>query len=247
MTRLTWGDISQRHYEAGVDRGVFYSPSGQGEAWNGLVSVEESPSESGEPRYLDGIRLHNKKSEGAFAATIEAFTYPLGFEDHLGLSGGLSSRKRQPLFNFSYRVMSDTGYKIHLVYNATANPSSKSYQFDDVGTFSWDITTLPRAIRGSAPTAHLIVDAGTAYSQTIAAFEDVLYGSDAADPRMPLPEEVLDIFDANSILKITDNGDGTWTAEGPDDVVSMIDATTFQINWPSVEYIDADTYIVRSW
>lgn len=247
MTRLTWGDISQRHYEAGVDRGVYYPPNGQGEAWNGLVSVEESPSESSEARYLDGIRIKSKKILGAFEATIEAFTYPPSFDEHLGLSGGLISRRRQGVFDFSYRVMTDNGYKIHLVYNATANPTSKSYQFNDVSTFSWTVTTKPLYIADAAPSAHLIIDASDAYSTTLEQIENELYGSDSGDARMPRPDEILAIFDANAILKVTDNGDGTFTVDGPDSAISMLDSTTFQIDWPSAVYISGDTYTISSW
>jgi hypothetical protein len=248
MTRLTWGDISQRHYNAGVDRGVFYPPSGQGEAWNGLVSVEESPSESsGDARYLDGIKLGSKRSLSAFEATIEAFTYPFAFEEHLGLSGGLNSRRRQAVFNFTYRVMTDNGYKIHLVYNATASPSSKSYQFDSVDTFSWNITTKPIYIEDATPSAHLIVDAGLAYSSTVAQLEDVLYGSDESDARMPAPDEILAIFDANAILKVTDLGNDVIEIDGPDSAVTFIDATTVEVDWPSVVRLDTNTYSIYSY
>lgn len=248
MTRLTWGDISQRHYSAGVDRGVFYPLSDQGEAWNGLVSVEESPSESsGDARYLDGIQLRSKKSLSAFEATIEAFTYPLAMEEHLGLSGGLNSRRRQSVFNFTYRVMTDNGYKIHLVYNATASPSSKSYQFDSVDTFSWNITTKPLFIEDVTPSAHLIIDSSLAYSSTVAQIEDVLYGSDNFDPRMPMPDEILAIFDANAILKVTELGNDVIEIDGPASAITMIDTTTVEVNWPSVARLDSETYSIYSY
>lgn len=247
MTRLTWGDISQRHYEIGVDRGVFYPPSGQGEAWNGLVSVEESPSESDDPRYIDGVKLRSKKSLGSFEAKIEAYTYPPALEDHLDTFGGLSSRRRQSVFNFTYRIMTDNGYKIHLVYNATARPSSMNYQFGTADAFSWDITTKPLRIEDATPSAHLIVDVGMAYSTTIAQLEDVLYGSDSSAPRMPMPDEVLAIFDANAILTVTDLGNGLIEIDGPDSAFTMIDATTIEIDWPSVARLDTHTYSIYSY
>ncbi len=80
----------------------------------------------------------------------------------------------------------------------------------------------------------------------IQAIEDLLYGSASTAPRLPDPQEILDLFEEGAILKIIDHGDGTWTAIGPDDVVYMTDPDTFEINWPSVVYLDEDTYQVSS-
>ena len=47
--RLVWDQVSERLYETGTDRGAVYPYSstlkgyGEGEAWNGLRSVSESP------------------------------------------------------------------------------------------------------------------------------------------------------------------------------------------------------------
>jgi hypothetical protein len=78
------------------------------------------------------------------------------------------------------------------------------------------------------------------------ALEDVLYGTDDESPRLPSPEEVFEIFEENAILRIIDNGDGTWTAIGPDSAIEMLDSETFEITWPSAVYIDADTYTISS-
>ena len=48
MTQLTWDAAADRRFETGVDHGVLYVPNNLGEyddgvAWNGLVSVTESP------------------------------------------------------------------------------------------------------------------------------------------------------------------------------------------------------------
>jgi len=91
-----------------------------------------------------------------------------------------------------------------------------------------------------------VVSADTAYSSAVSDLEDVLYGTATSDPHLPTPDEVLAIFEANSILQIIDNGDGTWTAIGPDDAITMLDANTFQIDWPSAVYIDANFYTIHS-
>ena len=48
MAVLTWDQVGERFYETGVDHGVLYIPTAgvydSGVAWNGLISVTESPS-----------------------------------------------------------------------------------------------------------------------------------------------------------------------------------------------------------
>lgn len=233
ISRLTWDD---RDYEAGLERGVFYAPNGLGEAWNGLTSVEESSDEDEQTIYIDGVKSRRSRRLGEFSGTIEAFTYPPSFfEDVL-------TQRRQRGFGLSYRVKD----KIHLVYNILVSPSSFNAQQDSVDPFSWNFTTMAVLVPGGRKSAHLVVDTAQAYSWTVAALEDVLYGSESSTPRLPLPKEVLDIFDVNSILKVTDNGDGSFTVEGPDDVIQMLDPTTFQITWPSAVYIDEDSYTLSS-
>jgi hypothetical protein len=241
MTRLVWDKTGSRHYEAGVDRGVFYPLNGPGKAWNGLVSVEESPSEADDrPRFLDGIRIGNRRRRGEFSATIEAFTDPT-------TSGsGMVTPLNRTHFSMSYRVMNDEGYKIHLVYNALASPSDKNYVYNETDPFSWSITTRGVMIESGTIVSHLVIDSTQAYPETMAALEDVLYGSSANEPQLPSPDDVLEIFEENSILRIIDNGDGTWTAIGPDDVISMLDPTTFQIDYSTAVYINEDTYTIHS-
>lgn len=224
ISRLTW---NKRDYEAGLDRGVLYPKDGPGVAWNGLTSVQESPSSDTQTRYIDGVKTRVRQGLEIFSGTIEAFTYPNPFPKTFGLS---------------YRVKD----KIHLVYNVLLEPTGFNYQQSDTEPFSWGFSTKPIPVPGVAMSARLVVDGSKAYSWTLAVLEDILYGSDSGSPRLPLPQEVLDIFDVNSILKVTDNGDGSFTVEGPDDVIQMLDQTTFQITWTSAVYIDEDSYTLSS-
>lgn len=234
MTRLSW---DKRDYEAGLDRGVFYLKNATGEVWNGLTSVKESDSNTDEQvRYIDGVKTDSRRRRGEFAGTIEAFTYPDSFFENV------LEQRRQQGFGLSYR----TKDKIHLVYNILVGPTSFDAQQLDTQPFSWGFTTTAIPVPGARLSAHLVVDAGKAYSWTVAALEDVLYGSESGVARLPLPEEVLDIFEINSILRVIDNGDGTFTVTGPDEVIQMLDSTTFQIDWPSAVYIDAISYTLSS-
>lgn len=240
MTRISW-DSTNRPYEDGVDRGVFYPPNVPGVAWNGLTSIIESPSEGDEQtRYIDGVKTYIRRRSGNFEGTIQALTCPKEFYE------SVLTQRRQRRFGLSYRVQTEDSYKIHLVYNILTAPSELVYNQNDATPFSWSFTTDPIAIPYASPTAHLIVDAARAYSWTVDDLEKVLYGDDERAPSLPSPAEVLDIFEVNSILRIIDHGDGTWTAIGVDEVVQMLDATTFQIDWPSAVYLDDVTYKISS-
>lgn len=239
---MTWD--SEGGYEIGLDRGVFYPTSGPGEAWSGLISVKEAPTSQEDSFWIDSMKVNRKNSRGEFSGNLSSFSYPPSFYDYI-----LVPMRVKP-FGLTYRVLTEETYNIHLVYNVLFGPSVRQYQQDASILYSWDFTTLPVDIPGAwapvARTAHLVVSGDIAYSSTVSALEDVLYGSDTSEPRLPTPAEVFEIFEENSILRIIDNGDGSWTAIGPDDVVYMTDSITFEINWPSAVYINPVSYTVHS-
>jgi hypothetical protein len=265
-TRLSWNDDGERFFEAGVDRGVLYLDDADGVVWNGLISVDENPS-GGEavPYYIDGYKYAQPSSPEEFEATIEAYTYPREFASCDGtetMANGLfiTQQNRKP-FGLSYRTQigndvegSGYGYKLHLVYNAQATPSQKTYSSFSDSTealnFSWDITTRPKRFEdpsfGVKYGAHLVLDSTLIYPWAMEAVEKVLYGTAEEAARLPTPQELLELFVDNALLKITDNGDGTWTAEGPDSIISMLDSDTFEIDWPSATYVNATTFTISS-
>lgn len=241
MTRLTWGNPGERFYETGTDRGVLYV-DGVGVAWNGLVSVDESPSGgSSEPYYIDGVKYLDRSSPEEFEATLEAFTYPDAFASCDGseqLANGLAiSQQRRKAFGLVYRTKVgndidgvDHAYKLHIVYNAKAAPTNRGYKTQgdsaDPSTFSWKITTRPQKFVdpffGVMYGAHLVIDSRVTYPWAMQAVEDVLFGSDTAAPTLPGPTELLQLFVDNALLKIVDKGDGSWTAEGPDTILKPL-------------------------
>lgn len=209
MTRLEWNAAGERFYEAGVDRGVLYIDY-YGVVWNGLISVEEQPSGGDATgRYVDGIRYYNKVAVEEFAATVEAYTYPEEFGQCDGTSAmgnGLfaTQQKRKP-FGLTYRTKvgndvdgADHAYKIHLIYNATAAPSSRSNStFSDsfeALNFSWDLAVRPPIFDGYKPTAHFVVDTRTTPAPVLKQIEDILYGTDTTVSRQPEVDELLFIF-----------------------------------------------------
>jgi hypothetical protein len=92
----------------------------------------------------------------------------------------------------------DFGYKIHLVYNALASATSRTYQTigDSVnpGSTTWDITTIPPKIPGYRPSAHFIVDSRLTPPGLLFYLEKILYGTPSTDPRLPEISEIIDIF-----------------------------------------------------
>ena len=95
-------------------------------------------------------------------------------------------------------------------------------------------------------TSHMVIDTSVAYPETVEALEDLIYGSPSFAAALPAPADILQVFEENSILQIIDHGDGTWTAIGPDDVVYMVSADEFRIDYPTAVYLDATTYTVHS-
>lgn len=222
MPEIKWDATGERLYETGVDHGVLFIPDNTGEytkgyAWNGLTSVSESPSGAeANPQYADNIKYLNLISNEEFGATIEAFTYPEAFAqcDGTAVIGGVQiAQQTRKSFGFSYRsligndlVGTDFGYKIHLVYGCDAAPSEKSRSTvndsPEAATFSWELTTNPVPVEGTNPatgkpfrnTAHLIIDSTKVTDADLKAFEDILYGRDGEEPRMPSPTEVLQLL-----------------------------------------------------
>ena len=215
MSKLVWDKTGERLYETGVKNGVLFPQEtggtyGVGVAWNGLTAVTESPSGAeANPLYADDIKYLNLMSVEEFGATIEAYTYPDKFAECDGsatLTPGVTiGQQPRKAFGLSYRttIGNDTasnmyGYKIHLVYGAMAAPSERAYatvnDSPEAITFSWELSTTPVEVAGFEPTAHLEIDSTKVNKDKLAAFEAILYGSEAEDPRLPLPDEVATLL-----------------------------------------------------
>lgn len=216
MAKLAWDQVGARRYETGVDRGVLYSPDATGVynggvAWNGLVSVTESPSGAeSNKQYADNIVYVNLVSAEEFGGTIEAFTSPEEFDKHDGTVAAkpgvyVGQQNRDP-FGLCYRtkigsdLTGDAGYKLHLVYGAQASPSEKNYttvnDSPEAMTLSWEFTTSPVAVTDQRPTALLVIDSTKVSATDLASLEAMLYGDAATEPELPLPDDVISMFTA---------------------------------------------------
>lgn len=216
MAILKWDQVGERFYETGTKNGVLYPQVNgaypKGVAWNGLSAVTASP-EGAEPTdiYADDIKYLTLRSAENFKATIEAYTYPDEFAECDGsasiLDGvSIGMQPRKP-FGFSWvtTLGNDTeldsyGYKIHVVWGATASPSEKSYQTindsPEAITFSWEIDTIPAPVTGYKPTAHMEIDSTKLTAAQLQAVKDTLWGSADGEAHLPLPDDLIDIIEA---------------------------------------------------
>lgn len=232
MSKLIWDKTGERFYETGIDHGVLYpynTTSGaydNGVAWNGLVSVSESPSGAeSNAQYADNIKYLDLLSAEEFAATLECFTYPDEWELCDGsvspVAGVNIHQQSRSTFGLSYRtkigndVTDDLGYKLHLVYGCKATPSERAYNTvndsPEALQFSYEISTTPVGVTGYKSTSIITIDS-TKFTTPeakakLTALENILYGTDGdatADPvveptvpRLPLPDEVISILGTN--------------------------------------------------
>lgn len=197
--KIQWDKVGEHFYETGVDHGILYVKKSDGTgyengvAWNGLTAVTESP-EGAEVSavYADNIKYLNLMSAEEFNATIEAYTYPDAFEQCDGsasLAAGVKiGQQTRKSFGFCYRTKvgndldPEDGYKIHLIYGATAAPSERAYETvndsPEAMTFSWEISTVPVDVTGFKPTAHVEIYSKKVDTAKLALIEAALTGTD---------------------------------------------------------------------
>lgn len=255
MAELSWDDVGEHFFETGVDHGVLYIPNEDGEydngvAWNGLVSVTESPSGAeSNPQYADNIQYLNLISAEKFGATLEAFTYPDEFQQFDGgaepTPGVIVGQQTRKPFGLAYRSRigndlesDDYGYKLHLVYGAQAAPSEKAYttinDSPEAITFSWEISTTPVSVTGYRPAASLVIDSTKVDATALAALEELLFGSVGSDPTLPTPDEVIAIFAGDPLAT-------NVVVAGDDDSIDITGTTANYLF--TVEAWDGDEYV----
>ena len=225
MSKIVWDATGERYYETGVDHGVLYPQDSSGTypkgvAWNGLTAVTESPSGAeATPLYADNIKYLNLISAEEFGATVEAYTYPDEFAQCDGsaeiVPGVMIGQQNRKSFGLCYRTTmgndvdgNSYGYKLHIIYGASASPSEKSYatinDSPEAITFSWELKTIPVNVTGFKPTASITIDSNKVDPGKLASLEEILYGkdptelggSDGVEPRLPLPNEIVSIIGA---------------------------------------------------
>lgn len=261
MSQILWDENGSRLFETGLDRGVLYPAAGGGVPWNGLTSIQENSADASTPYYIDGVKYLDAPTIDDYAATVTGFTYPDAMENALGLlevGGGFYADNQQSnLFGFSYRTLIgndlqglEKGYEIHVVYNVSASLGDRSYETNssDISMMdlSWEITTMPENLPGYRPSAHIIIDTTRMNRFLVADLEAVLYGDDVNDARLPSLVELAEYTAGWELFTVVDNGDGTWTIDGPAELITWVTPTQFKIEQIEATYLDPDTYVINT-
>lgn len=233
MAKLQFDQVGSRIYETGVNNGVLFKMNSQGTygtgvAWNGLTSIEESPEGAEETAiYADNIKYLSLRSKENFGATINAYTYPDAWGECDGSktigTGVTVGQQSRSTFALVYKTVvgndvshEDYGYKIHIIYNATASVSSKSHttinDSPEAIEFSWEIKSTPISVNiaDTKPLSTLVIDStkftSAELKTKLTAIENMIYGTDptvspaseGTDPTLPTPEQILAIINATS-------------------------------------------------
>lgn len=220
--RIIFDKVGERFYEYGVDHGVLYLQGTTGDydkgvAWNGLTAVNESPS-GAEPNdlYADNILYASIRSAEKWGGSIEAYHYPEEFNACNGLKpisdGVYAGQQKRDGFGLTWRTMigndtaseEDDGYVIHIVYGLTASPSESSNSTindsPDAQSMTWDVSSIPIAVDGYdlKPLSSIRIESLKAGKEKMKALEDILYGTEDTEPRLPLPEEIFRLMESTT-------------------------------------------------
>jgi hypothetical protein len=114
-------------------------------------------------------------------------------------------QQKRKTFSLCYRTTlgndvdgNDFGYKLHLIYGCLAAPSEKAYatinDSPEAITFSGEVSTTPVAVAGFKPTSCITIDSTKADETKLKTLEDILYGSENEEARLPLPDEVAELM-----------------------------------------------------
>lgn len=139
-------------------------------------------------------------------------------------TGVMIGQQKRGTFGLCYRTrvgndteLDDYGYKLHLVYGCSVSPSERAYSTvndsPEAITFSWEFSSVPVNVANHRPTSVLTIDTSkfkgnTTLLNKLAELEQILYGTPAVEadlehnieavaavaPRLPLPDEVAQIF-----------------------------------------------------
>ncbi len=212
MAKLVWDQTGYREFESGVRNVVLY-PMGasgyeQGVAWNGVTGISENPGGADvTDLFADDIKYASLRAAETFGCTIEAYTYPDEWNECDGsaeaANGVFIGQQTRKAFGLCYRTAigddahpgMDKGYKLHLIYNSTASPSSRSYATindnPDAITFSWEATSTPVATTGRKAVSTIVIDSTKCDATKLTALEDKLYGTANAEAQLPSPDQVI--------------------------------------------------------
>lgn len=230
MAILTWDKPGERFYETGVSNAVLYlanrtyNPTTgtsitypKGVAWNGITTISENPEGAdANDFYADNIKYLSIRGVENFGGSISAYTYPdewmkcdgsAGFGAET-LPGVFLHQQSRASFGLSYFTIKGNDYNdhvgdlIHLVYGATASPSTRDYgtvnDSPEPIEFSWDFDTTPIPVEGFEntlkPVSHITIDTTILSSALLTKLKNALWGTAETDPYLPLPGDLYTLL-----------------------------------------------------
>lgn len=226
---LKWDESGQRLFETGISRVVLYVSGGTevadayygpGVAWNGVSSIQESPSGAdANDVYADNAKYLSIRAAETFSATIEAYMSPVEFDECDGLAspvaGVVLGQQNRKTFGLCYRTeigddLDGIGknYKLHFVYGLTASPSSRQYQTinesPEAMSLSWELASTPVSVNTKKSTTEdynkvstVTVDMSKLTPELRATLEAYVYGVEGATvednvpARLPTPDKII--------------------------------------------------------
>lgn len=215
MSKLVWDQSGKREFESGVSEVALF-PMGDGAyekgvPWNGVTGITENPGGADKTDlFADDIKYASLRAAETFGCTIEAFTYPDEWCECDGsaevANGVFIGQQPRKAFGLVYKTKigddvhpgMDKGYKLHVIYNCTASPSSRSYATindnPDAITFSWEADSTPVACTGHKAVSSITIDSTKIDSAKLTLIVDKLYGDANNDATLLEPDDLLDLI-----------------------------------------------------
>ena len=146
-----------------------------------------------------------------FEGTIEAFSSPAEFDVCDGMTeiakGVKAHQQNRKSFGFAYQSIigndikqNEYGTKLHLWYGCKAAPTERAHSTvndsPEPSNPSWSITSTPVDVPGHRPTSVLTVNSTKVTPEKWKALIDAIYGTDAAEPYLPTPAQVIQLMKA---------------------------------------------------
>lgn len=211
MSKMIWDGVGEKFFETGIEQVALYRMAdgaySTGVAWNGITALNLTPSGAeATSLYANNRKYLTLMSVEELGGTIEAYTYPDEWAECDGSAMAapgvfIGQQARKP-FGLAAKTLlgNDTdltayGYKLHLIYGGLASPSEQTNSTvndsPEAKTLSWEFSTTPVNVTGYQSTSYMCIDSTKVDAEKLAALEAILYGSDDAEPRLPMPDEVL--------------------------------------------------------
>ena len=223
--RISWDNVGEHLFKAGVDHGVFYKHITGGAyrfgvPWNGLTGI--TPEDSGTEMtalYSEDRRSELTFGQAEFGGKINCYTYPDELYECMGYGniadGIVADNQERSMFGFSYRVKkgsdtdrNDAGYELHLVYGAYIKSFGSDYQSlgseTSPAAFSFDFACVPESYSNGRRISHVIINSTTCNKNVLKSLETALYGTDSSEPYLPLPDEIFNLGTIAGTITFTD-------------------------------------------